>query len=66
MKLFKKRKWSKWEHVRFVEDWRAGTPVYELLKRTDELSGLTEYKNVFVSSCIHTLGAVLNQTKPPN
>jgi hypothetical protein len=55
MKLFKKNNWSKYEHIMFVEDFRAGIPTFEILKRTDLDTGLTEYKKVKVSSCVHDL-----------
>jgi hypothetical protein len=59
MKLFKKNNWSKWEHIMFIEDFRGGISTFELLKRTDLDSGLTEYKKIKVSSCIHNLSLKL-------
>lgn len=61
MKLFKKNNWSKWEHVMFIEDFRSGIPTFELLKRTDLDTGLTEYKKVKVSSCVHNLHSKLTE-----
>ena len=55
MELFKKNNWSKWEHIMFIEDFRSGIPTFELLKRTDLDTGLTEYRKVKVSSCVHDL-----------
>jgi hypothetical protein len=55
MKLFKKNNWSKWEHIMFIEDFRSGRQTFELLKRTDLDTGLTEYRKVKVSSCVHGL-----------
>lgn len=55
MKLFKKNNWSKWEHVMFVEDFRVGIPTFELLKRTDLDTGLTQYKKIKVASCVYNL-----------
>ncbi len=60
LKLLKKRKWSKYEHVMFVEDFRSGIKTYEILKRTDEITGFTQYKRVFVKSCVHNLSYLLN------
>lgn len=61
MKLFKKNNWSKYEHVMFIEDFRGGIPTFELLKRTDLDTGLTEYKQVKVSSCVHNLNLKLTE-----
>ena len=55
MVLFKKRDWTKYEHVMFVEDFRGGIKTYELLFKTDLISGETKYKKVFVKSCVHNL-----------
>lgn len=61
MKLLKKNNCSKWEHVMFIEDFRGGIPTFELLKRTDLDTGLTEYKQVKVSSCVHNLHSKLTE-----
>lgn len=61
MKLFKKNNWSKWEHVMFLEDFRAGIPTFELLKRADLDTGLTEYKKVKVASCVFNLYSKLTE-----
>lgn len=61
MKLFKKNNWSKWEHVMFIEDFRGGIPTFELLKRKDLDTGLTEYKQVQVSICVHNLESKLTE-----
>ena len=53
--MFKKRKWSKYEHVMFVEDFRAGIKTYEILRRTDEITGESEYKRIYVKDCVHSL-----------
>ena len=55
MKLFLKNNWSKWEHVMFIEDFGIGIPTFELLKRTDLDTGLTQYKKIKVASCVHSL-----------
>ena len=61
MKLFKKNNWSNWEHVMFIEDFRGGIPTFELLKRKDLDTGLTEYKQVQVSTCVHNLESKLTE-----
>lgn len=61
MQLFKKNNWSKWEHVMFIEDFTPEIPTFELLKRTDLDTGLTEYTHVKVSSCIHNLHSKLTE-----
>lgn len=61
MKLFKKNNWSKWEHVIFIEDFTGGIPTFELLKRIDLDTGLPEYKQVKVSSCVHNLHLKLTE-----
>lgn len=58
--MFKKREWSKWEHVMFVEDFQAGLKTYELLRRVDNISGLTQWKRVYVKDCVHHLVTNLN------
>lgn len=59
--MFKKRKWSKYEHVMFVQDFRGGIKTYELLVRTDGLSGETSYKKIFVKGCVHYLSDSLTK-----
>lgn len=61
MKLFPKRQWSKWEHVMFVEDWRAGSTVYEIRVRQCDLTGLTQYKRIRVKSCVHRLAGSITE-----
>lgn len=61
MELFKKRKWSKYEHVIFVEDFRAGNKTYEILKRVDELTGETQYKRIYIKDCVHGLASKLRK-----
>lgn len=58
--MFKKKKWGKWEHIIFVEDFRAGIKVYDILKRTEEDTGLVEYKRVYVKDCVYSLDSELN------
>lgn len=58
--MFKKRNWKKWEHITFVEDFRAGITTYELLKRTCLDTGDIEWKSVKVKSCVHNLADKLN------
>lgn len=57
--MFKKRKWSKWEHISFVQDFRSGIKTVELLRREDELTGLVEWKRIYVKSCVHNLVGLL-------
>lgn len=61
MKLFKKNNWSKWEHLMFIEDFTRGIPTFELLKRIDLDTGLTEYRKVKVSSCVNNLHSKLTE-----
>jgi hypothetical protein len=61
MKIFKNNNWSKWEHVIFIEGFTAGIPTFELLKRINLDTGLTEYKKVKVSSCVHNLSSKLTE-----
>jgi hypothetical protein len=61
MKIFKKNNWSKWEHVIFIEDFGTGIPTFELLKRINLDTGLTEYKKVKVSSSVHNLSLKLTE-----
>lgn len=56
-----KREWSKWEHVMYVEDFRAGIKNFEILRRECNLTGLTQYKSVYVKDCVHGLTAKLSQ-----
>jgi len=60
MNIFTKRKWSPYKHVAFVEDFRAGIRVYEILKRQDYNTDLTQYKLVYVKNCVHGLVHKLN------
>jgi hypothetical protein len=53
MAMFKK--WTKWEHIMFVEDYRADIKTYELLRRVDQKSGLTQWKRVYVKDCVYSL-----------
>lgn len=53
--MLKKRNWTKWEHVMFVEDFRAGIKTFELLRRVDQNSGITEWKRVYVKQCVLSL-----------
>ena len=53
--MFKKRDWTKWQHVMFVEDFRAGINTYEILRKVDNNSGNVKYKKVYVKSCVHSL-----------
>ena len=57
--FFKQRKWSKYEHVMFVQDFRSGITNYEILVRKCEVTGLTQYKNIRVKSCVHNLTQML-------
>ena len=58
--MFKKRKWSKWEHINFVQDFRVGIKTVELLRREDELTGLVEWKRIYVKDCVHNLVILLS------
>ena len=55
-----KTKWSKWEHVMFVEDWRAGTPAYEILRSVNVKTNGTRYKRVKVGNDVYDLAAKMN------
>ena len=57
--MFKKRKWSKWQHISFVQDFRSGIDTIELLRREDELTGLVEWKRIYVKNCVHNLFVML-------
>ena len=59
--MFKKRNWTKWEHVMFVEDFRPGIKTYELLRRVDQDSGISEWKRVYVKQCVRSLTHFLNK-----
>jgi len=52
--MFKKN-WTKWEHVMFVEDFRSGIKTFELLRRVDQDTGITQWKRVYVKQCVHSL-----------
>ena len=54
-----KHEWGKWEHVMYVEDFRAGIKNFEILRRECKLTGLTQYRRVYVKSCVHGLTAKL-------
>ena len=54
-----KHDWGKWEHVMYVEDFRAGIKNFEILRRECKLTGLTQYRRVYVKSCVHGLTAKL-------
>lgn len=60
MNIFPKRQWSKWQHVMFYERYTYGNPVYELLQSKCELTGLTRYKKVRITSIVHQLTGRLN------
>lgn len=58
MKIFDnifKGPFTKWEHVMFVEDWRAGTKTYEIFRRNCLKTGIVQYRCVYVSQCVHGL-----------
>jgi hypothetical protein len=57
--MFKKRNWTKWQHVMFVEDFRVGIKTFELLRRVDQDSGITEWKRIYVKNCAHSLAKFL-------
>ena len=57
--MFKKRKWSKYEHVMFVEDFRGGIKTYEILRKVDDISGESKYKRIYIKSCVHSLKEML-------
>lgn len=59
--VFKKRKWNKWQHVMFVEDFGSGIKTYELLRRVCEKSGLVQWKRVYVKQCVHHLSKNLTE-----
>ena len=54
-----KHEWSRWEHVMFVEDFQSGIKNYEILRRECLLTGLTQYRRVYVKDCVHDLTAKL-------
>ena len=60
MTIFKKRKWSQWKHIMFVEDFRAGIKTYEIMCREDFDTGLKEYKRIYIKDCVHNLANKLN------
>ena len=53
--MFKKREWSKYDHVMFVEDFRGGIKTYEILRKVDKLTGESKYKRIYVKCCVHSL-----------
>ena len=53
--IFKRKKWSKWEHVFFVEDYQAGNKTREILRRVCENTGDVQYKRRYVDRCSHDL-----------
>jgi hypothetical protein len=55
-----KHDWGKWEHVMYVEDFRAGIKNFEILRRECKLTGLTQYRRVYVKSCVHGLTSKLS------
>lgn len=55
LSLFEKHEWGKWEHVIFVQDFSAGIPNYEILRRVCKLTNLTQYRSVYVKDCVHGL-----------
>ena len=57
--LLEKHDWSKWEHVMFVEDFRSGRSNYEILRRVCKLTGLTQYRRVYVKKCVSHLTSKL-------
>lgn len=59
--MLKKRNWTKYEHVMFVEDFRPGRKTYELLRRVDKDSGITEWKRIYVKTCVHELSHFLTK-----
>ena len=58
--LFVKRKWSKWQHIMFVQDFRSGIKTYEIMRRECEITGLTQYRRIYVKQCVHGLVTALN------
>lgn len=58
MNIFK-NKWSKWEHITYVEHFTAGIKTYEILKRINVDSGLVQYKRVYIDDCVHGLAGML-------
>lgn len=59
MSFFKN--YTKWEHVMFVEDFRSGIKVYEILRRENVKTGSIQYKSVYVKSCVHGLVNKMNE-----
>ena len=59
--FLKKRRWSKYEHVMFVEDFRSGINNFEILRRKCEITGLTQYKRIYIKGCVHNLTSRLSQ-----
>lgn len=58
--MFKKKNFSKYEHVMFVEDFRSGVRVFDLLVRYNLDTGLPEYKRVYVKKCVHRLYVLMD------
>lgn len=59
--FLKKRRWSKYEHVMFVQDFRGGINNFEILRRKCEVTGLTQYKRIYIKGCVHNLTSRLSQ-----
>ena len=59
--FLRKRRWSKYEHVMFVEDFRSGINNFEILRRKCEVTGLTQYKRIYIKGCVHNLTSRLSQ-----
>ena len=53
------KKWTKYEHVAFVEDRREGRKVYEILRKENIKTGESKYKRVYVKDCVHGLSQKL-------
>lgn len=54
--------YTKWEHVLYQEDFRAGAKVYEIMKRTNILTNENSYKKIYISECSHDLMPILNES----
>jgi RNase P subunit RPR2 len=52
-------KYTKWEHIMFVEDFRAGIKTYEIVRRIHIKTGLPQWKRIYVKQCCHRLWANL-------
>ena len=65
--MFKKRNWTKWEHVMFVQEMGSNINTFELLRRVDQNSGVTQYKSVYVKQYVHSLShSLMNWWKDKN